>query len=121
MAGSLQAEIIGYIGGFFLAVCCIPQFFKMYENQSAKDVSLLYTVLYTVGLVFTLTYMIMLEATAAIITISFEVAVALAVLFLKFYFDRKHRNDVSLLAAQEKVVILDAQTDDDDTKQTVEV
>lgn len=87
MAGSLQAEIIGYVGGAFLAICCIPQFLKMWENKSAKDVSLLYTFLYTIGLVFTLVYMIMLEATAAIVTISFEVAVALAVVALKLYFD----------------------------------
>ena len=87
MAGSVQAEIIGYIGGAFLAICCIPQFMKMYENQSAKDVSLLYTFLYVIGLIFTLSYMIMLDATAAIVTISFEVAVALAVVALKLYFD----------------------------------
>jgi hypothetical protein len=34
------AEIIGYTGGVFLAICCIPQFIKMYQNKSAKDVSL---------------------------------------------------------------------------------
>ncbi|KAI8910454.1 hypothetical protein EDD86DRAFT_181123, partial [Gorgonomyces haynaldii] len=77
----------GYAGGAVLAICTAPQIYVMIKNKSAKDVSLLYACLYLFGLTLTLVYMVLLEATAATITISFEVFLAIIVLILKLVLD----------------------------------
>ena len=78
----------------------------MYRNKSAKDVSLIFTILYTTGLAFTLAYMIMLQAVAGIITVSFETLVAIVVLVLKIMYDQRQNLDCSRDEKEKSVTAL---------------
>ncbi len=45
-------EIIGYLGGFLIAVSLVPQLVKTWKTKSAKDLSLLWTGVSLIGLIF---------------------------------------------------------------------
>ncbi len=45
-------ELIGYLGGFLIAVALVPQLIKTWKTKSAKDLSLLWTSVALVGLIF---------------------------------------------------------------------
>lgn len=80
-------DFFGYSGGILLSICSIPQVYLMYTTKSAKDVSIYYAVLFFIGLVLTLVYLILEEAVAGIITMSVEVLLSMVVILLKIYLD----------------------------------
>ena len=47
----MALELIGYLGGFLIAVALAPQLVKTYETKSAKDLSLLWTTISLLGLI----------------------------------------------------------------------
>ena len=47
----MTLEFIGYLGGFMIAVALFPQLFKTWKTKSAKDISLLWTIISLVGLI----------------------------------------------------------------------
>ncbi|EGF81318.1 expressed protein [Batrachochytrium dendrobatidis JAM81] len=77
----------GYSGGVFLGLCAIPQLYVMWKNRSAKDVSMLWILCYTIGLVLTMTYMIMLNAWAGVIPIIVQIVLAIIVFISKLLMD----------------------------------
>lgn len=44
-------EVIGYFGGFLIAVALAPQLVKTWKTKSAKDLSLLWTTISLIGLI----------------------------------------------------------------------
>jgi uncharacterized protein with PQ loop repeat len=49
---------IGWLGGIFLALCGLPQAIMSYRQGHSKGISLWFLVLWTLGEVFTLIYII---------------------------------------------------------------
>ncbi|MBN2095434.1 MAG: PQ-loop repeat-containing protein [Candidatus Aenigmarchaeota archaeon] len=44
-------EIIGYLGGFLIAIALAPQLIKTWKTKSARDISLLWTSISLTGLI----------------------------------------------------------------------
>ena len=49
MVASIIKDMLGGIGGVILAICLVPQLWKMWRTQSADDLSMPFILLYTVG------------------------------------------------------------------------
>ncbi|KAL2915767.1 hypothetical protein HK105_204714 [Polyrhizophydium stewartii] len=81
------ADIFAYVGGVFLSLCAIPQLVVMWQNRSAKDVSMLWILSYIIGLSFTLVYLLLLSAWAGAIPIMVQIALAFVVLVSKLLMD----------------------------------
>ncbi|KAJ3303556.1 hypothetical protein HDV03_003735 [Kappamyces sp. JEL0829] len=86
---SFWTDFFGYAGGIVLSVCTVPQIWHMWKTRSAKDVSIVYASLYSVGLVLTLVYMILVGAFAGTVTISFEACLSIVIVGLKLYLDER--------------------------------
>ena len=76
-------EWVGFIGGFLIAISLMPQLIKTWKTKSTKDISLLWTIILLIGLLFYAVYAIknlivpliifaLLEAIMSIILISFK-------------------------------------------------
>ena len=51
-------EVIGWIGGICLAVCALPQAIKSYRTKSSGDLSLSFVLLWLVGELLTVAYIL---------------------------------------------------------------
>lgn len=49
MVNHILRDVVGAFGGFILALCMLPQLFKMWRTHSADDLSLSFVFTYTVG------------------------------------------------------------------------
>ena len=97
MTESFEAQLFGYIGGGVLAICTIPQIITMIKNQSAQDISMLWAVMYCVGLSATLVYMCLINALAGIISISIEVLLSIVIIVLKVTLDHRSKEEMPVL------------------------
>lgn len=84
-------EALGYIGGAILGLCLIPQVYKILKTKSATDISISWSLLYLLGTLFLLAYLILVGAMAAWIPLVFEITCILVMLLLKIYFDKYYR------------------------------
>jgi uncharacterized protein with PQ loop repeat len=85
-------DALGFIGGIILSICMLPQLSLMYQTKSAKDISMLFTILYSIGLVMTAIYMTLIRAWAGAIPIWIETFLALILLSGKFFLDRSAKD-----------------------------
>jgi len=51
-------EYVGWIGGFLLAICGVPQAYKSYSEKNSDGVSLGFILFWLVGEIFTMVYTI---------------------------------------------------------------
>jgi MtN3 and saliva related transmembrane protein len=79
-------QYLGYIGGVLTTFCYIPQILRVYRLKSAKEISLLFTILLLVGVVVWLFYGISLSLVPIILwnSIGFVIVVALLYAKLKY-------------------------------------
>ena len=82
-------EILGLIAGTLTTISFLPQLVKIVKNKSAKDVSLLMFLIFTVGIFLWLVYGILTLTLAIIIANSVTIILALSILILKIKYDRK--------------------------------
>lgn len=82
-----QKDIVGALGGIFMAICLIPQLAHMYTSKSARDLSYAWTAWYIIGLSFTGAYLFLEGATVGWISTVVEVSLAWVVVFGKAYLD----------------------------------
>jgi uncharacterized protein with PQ loop repeat len=54
----LTLEHIGWLGGIFLAICGAPQAYKSFKEKHSNGISLGFLILWTLGEIFTLIYII---------------------------------------------------------------
>ena len=54
-------ELIGLFGGIFLGICLMPQVYRTIKTNSTKDISLIWQILYLIGLSLIYTYTILTE------------------------------------------------------------
>ncbi len=81
-------EIIGYLGGLLIALALIPQLVKTWKTKSAKDISMLWTIILLIGLFLYTVYAIKNMIVPLMIFASLESVMAIALIFLKIKFDR---------------------------------
>jgi uncharacterized protein with PQ loop repeat len=70
-------EILGYVGGIVLAVALIPQVVHTYKTKSTDDIAYGWQAICITGLVLNYVYFVWIEATAAWVTLTVELAFAL--------------------------------------------
>ncbi|KAL7754282.1 hypothetical protein RI367_000263 [Sorochytrium milnesiophthora] len=88
-------ESIGAAGGIVLALCLIPQIWKVWRTKSAQDISYWWQAMYTVGLIITLAYLVRLNAIAGYVSVSIEILFALQLVGMKMYYDRQGKKQVT--------------------------
>jgi MtN3 and saliva related transmembrane protein len=76
-------EVIGFIGGLLTTVSMIPQVWKSFKSKSARDMSLTFSVLFTVGIGFWLVYGIMYGLMAVIIWNSIALVLGAGMVYVK--------------------------------------
>jgi MtN3 and saliva related transmembrane protein len=82
-------ELLGLIAGTLTTISFLPQLVKIVKNKSAKDVSLLMFLIFTLGILLWLVYGILTLTLAIIIANSVTIVLALSILILKIKYDRK--------------------------------
>jgi len=82
-------ELLGIIAGTLTTVSFLPQLVKIVKNKSAKDVSFLMFLIFTLGILLWLVYGILTLTLAIIIANSVTIILALSILILKIKYDRK--------------------------------
>jgi MtN3 and saliva related transmembrane protein len=82
-------ELLGVIAGTLTTISFLPQLVKIVKNKSAKDVSLLMFLIFTLGIFLWLVYGILTLTLAIIIANSVTIILALSILILKVKYDGK--------------------------------
>lgn len=83
-----MSDYIGYIAGVLTTFCYIPQIIRVFRLKSAKEISLLFTILLLVGVVVWLVYGILLSLVPIIFWNSIGVVIVVALLYAKVKFGR---------------------------------
>ena len=81
-------EIIGYLGGIFIAISFIPQVVKSYKTKRVSDLSLGMIIAQIIGTVLWLTYGILVQGKPIILMNSFFIFVILYLLYLKIKYEK---------------------------------
>jgi MtN3 and saliva related transmembrane protein len=79
-------EIVGITAGVLTTLCWLPQVAKMLRARSAKDLSLVTQVGFTLGVLLWLVYGLLLGRPAIVLANGITLTLALAVLALKLRF-----------------------------------
>jgi len=82
-------EVLGLVAGALTTISFLPQLVKIIKNKSARDVSLLMFLIFTIGISLWLVYGILTLTLAIIIANSVTLVLALSILILKVKYDRK--------------------------------
>ena len=83
-----MAEYIGYIGGLLTTLCYVPQIIRVFRLKSAKEISLLFTILLLVGVAVWLFYGIILSLVPLILWNSIGLVIVGALLYAKLKYGR---------------------------------
>lgn len=78
-----MVDLIGYISGFLLAICLIPQVVKSYKTKSTKDISLLWNSIFAFALLLYLAYAVLISAIPLVVAGIFEAGLAISLLVAK--------------------------------------
>ncbi|WIA20737.1 hypothetical protein OEZ85_005107 [Tetradesmus obliquus] len=101
-------DALGYVGGGILALSLLPQVVKLLLTRSAADISLLWSLLYLLGTVLSLVYLLLIDALAGAIPVIFELAGCLLTLSLKLAYDHtawgKEQQQQKAAALQEQIL-----------------
>lgn len=81
-------EFLGYIGGVLTTFCYIPQIIRVFRLKSAKEISLLFTILLLVGVVVWLFYGILLSLGPVILWNSVALVIVSVLLYAKLKYGR---------------------------------
>lgn len=80
-------DALGYIGGGILAMSLLPQIARLLLTRSARDISILWSLLYLLGSSLSLAYMLLVGAEAGAIPAVFELLACLITIALKLLYD----------------------------------
>jgi MtN3 and saliva related transmembrane protein len=97
--------INGYVGGVLSAALFVPQLYKMYQTQSAIELSWTFLIVSNVGSVFSIFYYIEIDATPMIYTNAFSLLTRIIMIIYKYHLDQKNKGYV--LMENGKVSMMD--------------
>lgn len=81
-------QYLDYIGGVLTTFCYIPQIIRVFRLKSAKEISLLFTILLLAGVVVWLFYGIFFSLMPIVLWNSIGVIIVTALLFAKLKYGR---------------------------------
>ena len=82
-------EVIGFIGGALITCGFIPQVIRVFKLRSAREISLLFTILLLLGVLFWLTYGIAFGLPSVILGNAVTAVLVLCLLFAKLKYGRE--------------------------------
>lgn len=85
------SNAMGVVGGSLLAVCLVPQLYKIHRTRSAADIDWGWTALYAGGLAFNIAYLVLEGALVGWIFLVVELALILAVIAYKAALEKPWR------------------------------
>ena len=84
----LSIELLGFAGGALITFGLVPQVIRVWRLRSAREISMLFTVLFIVGAVCWLAYGVVLRLTPVILWNSICLCLMIGLLFGKIRFGR---------------------------------
>jgi MtN3 and saliva related transmembrane protein len=81
-------EIVGYLGGFLIAIALLPQIIKTLRTKSAKDLSMLWTLVLLIGLLLYVIYATKNTILPLMVFATIESIMTVILIFLKIKYDR---------------------------------
>jgi uncharacterized protein with PQ loop repeat len=92
-------ELIGWIGGIFLAICAVPQAIKTYREKDASGLSWLMLFFWAAGEVLTIYYIIITNIQSGqwqiplIFNYGLNILLMIYLIGAKYYYSRNHRGE----------------------------
>jgi len=83
-----SAEILGFIGGGLITASLVPQVYRVFKLRSAREISLLFTTLLLIGLIFWLAYGFSFGLVPVVLWNSASLVLAVGLLFAKLKYGR---------------------------------
>ena len=80
-------DYIGYLSGFILSICLIPQIYKVVKNWCAEDISYLWQFFYFIGLLLNIIYCYFENIIPILIPAILEISLCFTLIILKIYLD----------------------------------
>ncbi|MGC8550469.1 MAG: SemiSWEET transporter [Acidobacteriaceae bacterium] len=84
--------LAGYCAAVLTTVSFVPQLLRVWRLRSARDISLTMFLAFSLGVFLWLVYGISLHSIPIILANGLTLALSLAILVLKIYFDRRHES-----------------------------
>lgn len=82
-------DLIGSVAGTLTTLSFLPQVLKTYRSRSAKDISLVMFLLFSLGVFLWLLYGLSIQSMPIIISNFITLVLSLSILAMKFWFGRK--------------------------------
>lgn len=79
----MNAEIVGFIAGVFVAVALLPQVIKSWKTKSTQDISLGWSAMSLVGQIMWIIYGLLIGSYSLVIMSGITLVMAISVLYLK--------------------------------------
>ena len=83
-----MVEYLGFLAGVLTTFCYVPQLIRVFQLKSAKEISMLFTILLLIGVVIWLCYGIFLALTPPILWNSIGVVMVATLLYAKLRYGR---------------------------------
>lgn len=84
----MTLELLGYLGGFLIAIALAPQLIKTWKTKSAKDLSLLWTTISLIGLILYGVYAGLNSIYPLLTFATIESIMIIVLIILKIKYDR---------------------------------
>ena len=81
-------EVLGFIGGGAITASLVPQIYRVFKLKSAHDISLPFTLMLLIGLIFWINYGLALDLTPVVLWNSISVGLVAALLYAKLRYGR---------------------------------
>jgi len=85
---SILTELIGYLAAFCTTVAFFPQAIKVYKTRQTKDISMGMFLLLTMGVIFWLTYGLLITSYPIIAANTVTLLLDLYIIFMKIKLDK---------------------------------
>jgi MtN3 and saliva related transmembrane protein len=82
-------EVFGFVGGVLVTVALVPQVVRIFRLKSALEISLLFTILLLVGMLFWLGYGILFQLFPIILWNAVGAVLVATLLFAKLKYGRR--------------------------------
>ena len=82
-------DLIGSVAGTLTTLSFLPQVLKTYRSRSAKDISLVMFLLFSLGVFLWLLYGLSIQSMPIVVSNGITLELSLSILVMKFWFGRK--------------------------------
>jgi MtN3 and saliva related transmembrane protein len=88
-------DLMGVVGGCFIALSLVPQVWKAYQTKSAEDISYTYQVIYIIGITLLNAYALILGLWPIYIPALVEEALLITLTLMKLIYCRRQTKQVN--------------------------